>query len=136
MKKRLLWCLLSLSLSLTSQPVFAEETQRSLSTGARMYKNIYAQTSAFDSAFPETENGLCSQGLVIFGIVRHVITKVAGISSIQQLQLLLLPMLRNMMGIILSFMRYRYEQKRKINLVDRIGLSCSSDHCHRLSEIP
>lgn len=55
MKKRLLWCLLSLSLSLTSQPVFAEETQRSLSTGARMYKNIYAQTSAFDSAFPETE---------------------------------------------------------------------------------
>ena len=135
MKKRLLWCLLSLSLSLTSQPVFAEETQRSLSTGARMYKNIYAQTSAFDSAFPKTEERAL-QGLVIFGIVRHVITKVAGISSIQQLQLLLLPMLRNMMGIILSFMRYRYEQKRKINLVDRIGLPCSSGHCHRLSEIP
>ena len=82
------------------------------------------------------KNGLCSQGLVIFGIVRHVITKAAGIFSIQQLQLLLLPMLRNMMGIILSFMRYRYEQKRKINLVDRIGLPCSSGHCHRLSEIP
>lgn len=82
------------------------------------------------------KNGLCSQDLVIFGIVRHVITKAAGISSIQQLQLLLLPMLRNMMGIILSFMRYRYEQKRKINLVDRIGLPCSSGHCHRLSEIP
>ncbi|EGP4751348.1 MULTISPECIES: hypothetical protein [Enterococcus] len=55
MKKRLLWCLLSLSLSLTSQPVFAEETQRSPITGTRLYKNVYVQTPDLDSAIPETE---------------------------------------------------------------------------------
>ncbi|MCS5465438.1 hypothetical protein NWO25_18155 [Enterococcus lactis] len=87
-----------------------------------MYKNIYAQTSAFDSAFPKTEERALQPRFGYFGIVRHVITKVAGISSIQQLQLLLLPMLRNMMGIILSFMRYRYEQKEK--LISLIVLVC------------
>ncbi|HFD1802922.1 hypothetical protein [Enterococcus faecium] len=55
MKKRLLWCLLFLSLSLTSQPVFAEETQRSPITGTRLYKNVYVQTTDLDSAIPETE---------------------------------------------------------------------------------
>ena len=86
--------------------------------------------------FLKQKNGLCSQDLVTFGTVRPVIMKVAGISYILQLQLLLLLILRNMMDIILLFMRYRYEQKRKTNLVDRIGLPCSSGNCHRLSEIP
>lgn len=86
--------------------------------------------------FLKQKNGLCSQDLVTFGTVRPVIIKVAGISYILQLQLLLLLILRNMMDIILLFMRYRYEQKRKTNLVDCIGLPCSSGHCHRLSEIP
>lgn len=136
MKKRLLWCLLFLSLSLTSQPVFAEETQRSPITGTRLYKNVYVQTQILILRFLKQKNGLCSQDLVTFGTVRPVIMKVAGISYILQLQLLLLLILRNMMDIILLFMRYRYEQKRKTNLVDRIGLPCSSGNCHRLSEIP
>ena len=136
MKKRLLWCLLFLSLSLTSQPVFAEETQRSPITGTRLYKNVYVQTPDLDSAIPETEERSLQPRFVTFGTVRPVIMKVAGISYILQLQLLLLLILRNMIDIILLFMRYRYEQKRKTNLVDRIGLPCSSGNCHRLSEIP
>lgn len=136
MKKRLLWCLLFLSLSLTSQPVFAEETQRSPITGTRLYKMFMYRHQILILRFLKQKNGLCSQDLVTFGTVRPVIKKVAGISYILQLQLLLLLILRNMMDIILLFMRYRYEQKRKTNLVDRIGLPCSSGHCHRLSEIP
>ena len=135
MKKRLLWCLLSLSLSLTSQPVFAEETQRSPKAHVCTKMFMYRQQILI-LRFLKQKNGLCSQDLVTFGTVRPVIMKVAGISYILQLQLLLLLILRNMMDIILLFMRYRYEQKRKTNLVDRIGLPCSSGNCHRLSEIP
>lgn len=72
--------------------------------------------------FLKQKNGLCSQDLVTFGTVRPVIMKVAGISYILQLQLLLLLILRNMMDIILLFMRYRYEQKEK--LISLIVLVC------------
>ena len=113
---------------------FAEETQRSPITGTSV-QNVYVQTPDLDSAIPETEERSLQPRFGYFWYCPTCDYESCWHFLHSTAAALLLLILRNMMDIILLFMRYRYEQKENY-LVDRIGLPCSSGNCHRLSEIP